>query len=188
MEVKEIEKKGSIYNWLIVLWIIHLAQIVCDNLFGIDFSSFGVRPREFSGLIGIITAHFVHGNWYHLASNTFSALIIGFILFKWSYSLTVEATLCVALGSGLFCWAFAEADTFHVGFSGILFGWLGFIIGNGFFRRTWISIIIAIVIGGLHMFSIKSLFVVKENVSWTMHAGGFLTGLLTAYLYRKEKR
>jgi membrane associated rhomboid family serine protease len=184
----EIKEKGNIFNWLIVLWLVHAAQIVSVNLFDISFSSFGIRPREFSGLIGIATAHFVHGSWHHLASNTFSALIVGLILFKWSYSLAVEATLCVALGSGLFCWAFGESGTSHVGFSGILFGWLGFIIGNGFFRRTWLSIILAAVVGGLHTFAILSLFSAKEGISWTMHAGGFITGLLTAYLYRKEKR
>ncbi len=42
---------------------------------------FGIEPRTFHGLIGIFTAPLIHGDIFHLISNTIPLLFLGSVLF-----------------------------------------------------------------------------------------------------------
>ena len=42
--------------FLVLIWVIHILQLT----FQINFAEFGILPRSFSGLLGIITSPLVH--------------------------------------------------------------------------------------------------------------------------------
>ena len=49
-----------------ILWLIKGLQIA----FSWDLGVYGVFPRSFDGLIGLVTAPLIHGSFEHLFSNT----------------------------------------------------------------------------------------------------------------------
>ena len=52
--------------FVLLMWFVYFVEVQAD----LDFGFLGVYPREVSGLIGIITSPFVHGDINHLISNS----------------------------------------------------------------------------------------------------------------------
>jgi len=61
---------------VVVVWGIEVLDTVA---FGY-FDRFGIHPRKWAGLAGIVTAPFLHGGFGHLASNTVPFVVLGAIL------------------------------------------------------------------------------------------------------------
>ena len=57
---------------VLVLWILFWVDI----RFHFNFNQFGIYPRTFSGLIGVICAPFLHGNLEHLYNNSIPLLVL----------------------------------------------------------------------------------------------------------------
>ena len=60
----------------LLLWVL----FGIEQGYGLDFSSWGILPRHLSGLKGIVTSPFIHGDLEHLANNTFPILVLGWCL------------------------------------------------------------------------------------------------------------
>src|SRR5262245_40803607 len=61
------------FLFVLLLWIVKLVE----NFSGESFKDYGIIPRTFSGLKGILTTVFIHADINHLLSNTFPLLILG---------------------------------------------------------------------------------------------------------------
>ena len=84
--------------------------------------------------------------------------------------------------SGLGVWLFGGSHTIHLGMSGIIFGYLGFLLLRGFFERNLISTLL----GGLAIFfyggMLWGVLPLQAGVSWLGHLFGFIGGGVAAYL------
>ncbi len=99
----------------------------------------------------------------------------------------IKLTIFVALVGGLLTWLFAR-PSFHVGLSGVIFGYWGFITINGFFERSFKSIFISLVAIVLYGGMIVGIMPTSEAVSFEGHAFGAISGIAYSYLYNRKRR
>lgn len=146
---------------------------------GLD--QFGVRPRELSGLWGILFAPFLHGGFGHLLANTIPLLVLGFLATtrkKMDFFVVAAGSALVA---GVGTWLIGGAGTVHIGASGVIFGFLGFLMGRGVFERSLSSIALSTVVtfffGGMLWGVLPT---VGASISWEGHLFGFIGGVMVA--------
>jgi membrane associated rhomboid family serine protease len=184
-----------VVGWLALLWAIFVVDIVLRAVFGIWIAQWlGLRPRQIDGLVGIITSHFLHVNVAHIAANSVGLLLLGWFSCKYSRSLTAVAILYSMLIAGTLTWcvgSWSHPETVHIGASGVIFGLIGWLVANGLFRREWgaffLSLVVVLLYGGAIPGVLPSAEAKIAQVSWEMHLGGFIGGVLASWHLRKQK-
>jgi len=168
--------------WLGLLWGIESV----DYLLGSRLDYLGIRPRDPGGLIGIPLAPFLHGGFQHLLSNTLSLIPLGWIMLMTGRRRFWVTSIIVTLGAGIGVWLFGQSNEVHIGASGLIFGYLGFLVLHGFLQRSLVWILIAIVVGALYGGMVWGIWNGEENISWEGHICGLAAGMLAAALQRKR--
>ncbi|MEM7769595.1 MAG: rhomboid family intramembrane serine protease [Cyanobacteria bacterium P01_A01_bin.37] len=141
---------------------------------------YGIRPRRLNGLSGVIIAPLLHGDLAHLAANTLPFMVLGwFVMLRHVPDFFLVTTL-VWLCSGFGVWLLAPSKTNHIGASGLVFGYLGFLLLRGYFERSFVAIALAVLSGLLYGGSIWGLLPIHKGRSWQGHLFGFVTGALIA--------
>jgi membrane associated rhomboid family serine protease len=148
---------------------------------------FGIVPRTTDGLAGILVAPFLHANLNHLIANTIPFLLFGWLVMLRDRRHFGVVTLMAMLGSGLLSWAFGAPHSVHVGASGLIFGYLGFLLLAGWYARSASSIALSLLVGTLWGGTVLGVLPGTPGVSWQGHLGGFLGGVLAARWYRTTK-
>ncbi|MBD2462105.1 rhomboid family intramembrane serine protease [Oscillatoria sp. FACHB-1407] len=162
---------------LAVLWGL---ELVDSLLLRGAFNSFGIRPRKLIGLRGILLAPLLHGNLRHLAANTVPFLILGGLVMLRGLNDFLIVTAVAWLVSGTGVWLFASPRSNHIGASGVVFGYFGFLLLRGYFERSLIAIAISILVGLLYGSLIWGVLPIRRGVSWLGHLFGFGGGVLAA--------
>lgn len=163
-----------------IMWIV----FILDHI-GFNFNQFGIFPRHFFGLIGIVASPFLHGNLEHIISNTFPMLVLSSVLFIFYPNIAYRVLIYSTLIGGTLVWLLAR-EAMHIGASGLIFALLGFIIASGIYRRNLKSILIAVVIYILYGGIIGGIFPTNPQVSFEGHLFGLIAGVFLAYQYRKS--
>ncbi len=166
-----------------LLWAIEIT----DSLLGSPLESFGIRPRSAIGLIGLVTAPFLHGGFGHLASNTFSFFVFGGMLIFRDGREFALVSIAAALLGGLGVWLIGATTSVHVGLSGVIFAYFAYIVAIGFFEKKFGSILLSIVVGLAYGGIIFGVFPGQEGISWESHLMGFLVGLGCARIVGKKR-
>ena len=153
---------------------------------GWDMLDLGIRPRDPHGLIGILTAPFVHGSFEHLMSNTLPlALLTGLALYAYPRA-TRFALPFIWIFSGVGVWLFARPST-HVGISGIVHGLMFFVFLLGVFRRDRLGIAIALIVFFLYGGMVLTVLPRDPDISFEYHLFGAIAGLIAAIaLFRAD--
>ena len=168
-----------------VLYVVEAADVVSGG--ALDAEG-GIEPREFDGLDGVLFAPLLHGDWAHLAANTVPFLVFGFLAMAGGIRQFVVVTATIWLLGGLGVWLLGPADTNHIGASGVIFGWLVFLLARGFYTRSAAQIVLAV---GLFLIWGGVLWGVlpgDPGISWQGHLFGALAGLLAARLSGRADR
>ena len=163
-----------------ILWIIHLISFV----FSIDLTRMGLLPRNLIGLLGIITSPLIHADFSHLISNTIPLVILGWIIFFFYPKVSYILFIFIYILTGLLVWIFARR-VYHIGASGVVYGFVSFLFFSGIFRRDNKSIALALVITFLYGGLVWGMIPGLKGISWESHFLGAITGLLAAYMFRK---
>ena len=163
----------------IVLWVVHLLALAFNE----DLSRLGLLPRNLTGLLGIFTSPLIHGDFSHLISNTIPLIILGWIIFTFYPRTAYLVFLLVYFLTGLLVWIFGR-EVYHIGASGIVYGFVSFLFFSGLFRRDNKSIALALVITFLYGGLVWGMFPGWKGISWESHFFGAVSGLLAAYLFR----
>jgi membrane associated rhomboid family serine protease len=169
--------------FVLVIWFVEMV----DWILGGSLDQFGILPRQVIGLRGIILAPLLHGSFSHVAANTIPFIILGwFVLLKGIRNFAIITSIIVIV-SGLGTWLVAPAASVHIGASGLIFGFLGYLIFRGYFERSlqaigW-SILVLLIYGGM----LGGMLPTALPVSWQMHLFGFIGGGLAAYLLSKNE-
>lgn len=158
------------------LWIVHAVDVAL----GMSLLQFGIHPRTVQGLFGILLAPFLHVNLAHLAMNTVSFVLLGGILMMRDRRDFATVSVIGALGSGLGAWALGGPGTVHVGLSGVLFAYLGFLMARGIFERSVGAIVLSAGVTWLFGSMAWGILPLAQGVSWQAHLFGFLTGVVCA--------
>ncbi len=161
------------------IWTVYWFEI----RFGINLNDFGVYPRTFSGLRGVLFAPFIHGSLEHLYNNTIPLVVLFAALFYFYRSVAIKVFLIGFFLSGVTTW-FIGRPSYHIGASGIIYVLASFIFFKGIFAKHYrlvaLSLVVVFLYGGL----IWYIFPIKDGISWEGHLSGFLTGLLLAMVIK----
>ena len=178
---KDIFKKLIIpLTFPLLLWAIYLVTY----LFNIYPYKLGILPRNLSGLIGIITSPLIHGGFSHLISNTVPLVLTGFGIFYFYPKVAYKVFVIIYLATGLLVWIFAR-EVYHIGASGIIYGFVSFLFFSGIFRKDNGSIALALIVIILYGGLIWEVLPVEKGVSWESHLFGAIVGVISAFIFRK---
>ncbi len=163
-----------------VLVVIHL---VSESV-GIHLTTLGVYPLSVKGLIGIITSPFIHKDYDHLFSNAVPIIVLSAGIVYFYHTVSGKVFLIIYLLTGLWVWVFGRVGAYHIGASGLVYGFAGFMFFSGLFRKDRGSIAISLLVAFLYGSMVWGVFPFKPEVSWESHLFGGLTGLALAWYYR----
>lgn len=169
---------GIVLAMAAVLWLI---QIINAVVFGQNLSQFGILPRASDGLRGILFAPLLHASFQHLIGNTAPFVVLGGLLAARSQKDFVAVTAATWLFSGVGVWLFGAGNSYHVGASGVIFGYFGFLVARGIFERQLMSILMAVIAAVLYGGIIIGLNPFAVNVSWVGHLYGLASGAAAAF-------
>jgi membrane associated rhomboid family serine protease len=178
--------QGALVLVLAALAVLYVVEIFnAQDHYRLD--RFGLRPREVDGLAGIVTEPFLHADWGHLLSNTLPFLGVGWVLMLSGLRVWSFVTAFVMVVGGLATWLVAPAGLI-VGASGLIFGWLGYLVARAWFSRRlrWIlsAIMVLLFFGTLLNGLLPD---VDPRTSWPAHVCGFLAGVLVGWLLHPRR-
>lgn len=183
---------ATILTFVALLYLIELI----DQLTRHSLDANGIRPLEADGLWGIVFAPVLHANWQHLIANTIPLLVLGFLMTLAGLSRFVWATAIVWILGGFGTWLIGDVGsscgpTDHIGASGLIFGWLAFLLVFGIFVRRFTDIVIGLVVlfayGGVLLGAMPVLGRCG-GVSWQGHLCGAIAGVIAAYWLSAPER
>ena len=164
------------------MWILELL----DQLSGNQLDQLGIHAREIDGMPEILTAPFLHAGWDHLISNSLPFVVLGFLVLLSGLARWLVSSLIIIVISGLTAWFLTPANTIILGASGLIFGWLTYLLARGIWSRRPAQVVIAVLVllvyGGL----IWGLFPGNAGISWQAHLGGAVGGVLAAWLLHRR--
>lgn len=170
-----------VFGFVAVLWAVEIVDFL---LLG-SLDGLGIRPRTTFGLIGIPLAPFLHGGFSHLFANTTALIPLGFLVSARRLSHLPFVTIFVTVVGGLCVWLFARSSV-HIGASGVVFGYLGFLLLVGFFERSFAGIALSLAVGVMYGGLFFGVLPGQPGISWESHLFGFLAGALAARLVARR--
>ncbi|MDH5325142.1 MAG: rhomboid family intramembrane serine protease [Gammaproteobacteria bacterium] len=165
--------------FVIVLWLIQIA----NALFGLELFHYGVLPGELYGLRGVLFAPLIHISFTHIFSNTLPILVLGTAMLLGYPRSSKWVFLAIYFGVGILVWLFARTN-FHVGASGISFGFLAFVFVIGILRWDKRAIALSCLVFFMYGSMIWGIFPTEPDVSFESHFFGAVIGVLCAILFR----
>lgn len=183
---------ATILTFVVLLYFVELI----DQMTRHSLDANGIRPLEVDGLWGIVFSPLLHASWEHLMANTVPLLVLGFLMTLAGLSRFAWATAIVWILGGFGTWLIGDVGsscgaTDHIGASGLIFGWLAFLLVFGIFVRRVSNIIIGLVVmfayGGVLLGAMPVLGVCG-GVSWQGHLCGAIAGVVAAYWLSAPER
>jgi membrane associated rhomboid family serine protease len=165
-----------------LMWVVE----VVDQVAGGRLDSGGIEPRELDGLDGIVWAPFLHGGFDHLIGNTIPFLLLGFAIALSGVARVILVTVIVAVVGGFGTWLVAPANTVHIGASGIVFGYAGYLIARGAFTRSARQILLGLVVLAVWGATLLQGLAPEDGISWQGHLFGAIGGILAAWLLERR--
>ena len=161
---------------------------------------YGIVPRTFYGLKGILLSPLFHSGFTHLISNTFPLFFLSFLALLMYDRLAYYVLIFGWILSGTLLWLIGNptfmdaASGCHIGASGIVYMLASFILFSGLIRKERglmaISAVVILLYGGMFWGVIPEELLPDFNlgsnpISWEGHLSGFLVGAFFAYLFRR---
>ncbi len=173
-----LQRAAALVAFVALLWAVHVVNWITG--YGLN-PAFGLIPRHLSGLDGVIAMPLLHGSFAHLMANTAPLLVLGGLLVATTTRalLPVNAVV-IGLGGGL-VWLFGSS-AIHVGASGLVFGWFGFLVARGLVDRSLITLAASLVVGALYGSILWGILPGQPGVSWEAHLFGAVAGVAAAFL------
>jgi membrane associated rhomboid family serine protease len=182
--VSELQTQAMILGGFVaVMWIV---EIVDWFLLGGRLNAYGVRPRSLDGLRGILFMPFLHANFAHLTANTLPFVTFGGLIILRKTSDFLLVTIVTMLVSGLGIWLTGAPHSVHIGASGLVFGYFGFLLLRGYFERSILSIFLSLGVAFLYGGIIWGVLPSQPGVSWQGHLFGFIGGIVAAQMLGKR--
>lgn len=158
---------------------------IVDLLPSTDFDRFGIRPRTLVGLRGIVFAPFLHNGIGHLLSNAITFLVLGWLIAASGTARYLEVTAIVAVVGGLGTWAIGATNSIHIGASGLVFGYLTYLLARAVFEKRILYLLGGAIVLFLYGGVLWGL-VPKPGISWEGHLFGAIGGVVAAAALHRE--
>lgn len=170
-----------VFVMLTVMWIEEIIDVFLDG----RLDRYGIVPRQIDGLDGVVFSPFLHGDFRHLIANSLPFLILGSAIALGNADRFIRVTLLVGLIGGLGTWLTGPARSIHIGASGLVFGYLTYLMARGFFARKLsyllVGILTFVVYGGVLWGVLPS-----PGISWQGHLFGAVGGVVAAWTFHQR--
>lgn len=163
-----------------VMWAIE----IIDWLPSVDLDRWGIRPRQVGGLTGIVASPFLHADFTHLLGNTIPFLVLGCIIAASGVQRFVQVSVIVAIIAGIGTWLIGPSHTIHIGASGMVFGYLGYLVARGAFERKVGSMLVSLAVLLLYGSLLWGLLP-RPGISWQGHLFGLVGGVVAAWVIHR---
>jgi membrane associated rhomboid family serine protease len=167
-------------GFVALIWLIDIVNWALD----LELQRFGVRPRQFAGLPGILLAPLLHGGPVHLIANSLPLLVLGTGMLYLYPNSAVKVLPAVYLGPGIAVWLFAGGGV-HVGSSGLVYGLVTYIFVAGLIRLDRRAIAASLLVSFLYGSMVWGVLPIQPGVSWQTHLAAALIGLGMAIALRR---
>ncbi len=155
-----------------IIWLIK----IYEALFGVSFHDLGIYPRSLHGLIGLLTAPLIHGDFNHIYFNSIYWLMLATAFFYFFPERAYHYFIVAYFLPGILVWLFARSS-FHIGLSGVIYALVSFLffvnLLNKDYRMMSVSLAIIFLFSGM----IAGIFPKDVHISWESHLAGVLTGI-----------
>jgi membrane associated rhomboid family serine protease len=160
-----------------------------DSASGHELDQLGaIRPHHVDGLDGVVLAPFLHDGYAHVLANSVPLILLGTFVLAAGTRRFLLTTGLIALVSGLGVWLLGDPDTYVVGASGVIFGYLGVLLMRGIVERSFWNAAVGVLIALLYGWQLVGVLPTDKHVSWLAHLFGFFGGLLAAIVFRARRR
>lgn len=173
--------RGQLFGWLlfvVLLGIVHIATIAWPTL-----SDWGVVPLTANGLVGLLSAPLLHADWGHLFSNALGLVVLGTLVGTVYPRSASRLVLAAWIGAGVFTWLIGRPSN-HLGASGLVHGLFFALFTLALLRRDRPAVVAAMVAMMLFGGMLLTVLPQEWRISWEMHAGGALAGVVAAFVWR----
>jgi len=170
-------------GFVLLLWAI---EFVDQFLWRETLDFWGIEPRQPDKIHHIFFAPFLHKGFGHLLANTVPFFMLGWLVLLRGTAEFIVVALITTTISGVGIWLLGMPGTVHIGLSGVVFGFLGFLLWRGYFERSPSAVGLAVLVGLLYGSMIWGLLPLQPNVSWLGHLFGFGGGGVAAYLLARK--
>jgi membrane associated rhomboid family serine protease len=172
-------------GFIFLLWFLEILDWL---IFNGALDGYGIKPRTVNGLFGIFYAPFLHGGFGHLMANTMPILILGgLIIVSRGLKEFFVVTGMVMMIGGLGTWLIGPSLSVHIGASGLVFGYFGFLLLMAYFERSCQAIVVAVVVLFVYGGLIWGILPRGDGISWQSHLFGLAGGILSAYLLGQQE-
>jgi membrane associated rhomboid family serine protease len=155
----------------------------CAVVYSFSLIQFGIIPRNFHGLTGILFAPLIHSSWEHVLSNVSSLIITLYILFTVFKTVSHIVLVTGYIVPGIITW-FIGRSAIHIGASGVVYCFLFFMVCRGVYTKKRQLLAVSAVIIVLNSGFIWGILPHNNSISWEYHIGGAVTGCFLAFLFR----
>ena len=138
--------------------------------------------------VGSRLRHSFTAGFAHLAANTIPFIVLGWLVMLRSTSDFFVVAVVSAVVSGLGAWLLGGSRSVHVGLSGVIFGFLGYLLARGIYERRLSAIVLALIALVLYWGALWGMLPLQAGVSWQGHLFGFLGGWLVGYIATRPGR
>jgi len=167
-------------GFVALIWLIDILNWALD----LQLQRFGVRPRQFAGLPGIVLAPLLHGGPVHLIANSLPLLVLGTGMLYLYPNSALKVLPAVYLGPGIAVWVFAEGGV-HVGSSGLVYGLVSYVFVAGVIRLDRRAIAASLLVAFLYGSMVWGVLPIQPGVSWETHLAAALIGIALAIALRR---
>lgn len=170
---------GPVLILLAAIWAVEAVNLVLGH----GLTTWGILPRSINGLIGIPLAPFIHAGIWHAVSNTIPIIILGGLTLASGKKRFWITTVAIILLSGALVWLFARSS-YHVGASGLVFGYFGALLARAAIERSITSIAIAVITITIYGGLLWGILPLRTHISFEGHFFGLVAGIACVWLFQ----
>ncbi len=167
--------------FLFLIWFVKFIEFGLET----DFVQLGIYPLKSKGLLGIITAPFIHADIKHLFDNSIPVFFLSLALFYFYREVAYRVILIAWISTGILVW-FVGREAYHIGASGIIYSLAAFLLVSGILKKNRNLLAISLLVIFLYGSMVWGLLPYDYKISWESHLMGAITGVFLAILYRHE--
>ncbi len=143
-------------------------------------AGFGVAPRTWVGLRGVVFSPLLHASLTHLLANIPPLVVLLVFLFWDRHYQPWRVLGLVWIASGLGTWLIGRGHSTHIGASSIIYGLASYIIVSGVLMGSWRGLLVGLFVflayGGIFYGVLPH----AGPVSWEGHLSGAIAGVWAA--------